>query len=117
MKKLAIGLATAAVFASGVAFGQTAFDYATVDQVKALIKNYNELAALKALKAADIKSVNCTAQVDRGAAGPSRNRPTLTLLPTDAGWASLLSTLNSVVTTRMTAAKTQLEGMGVTNVP
>lgn len=110
---LLVGLAAGAA-------GATTYDNA--EGLRSLVQEYRKLKYMQTLTAQDIIAVSCRADTNAvSIPGPSqgaRNEtPDLTVVPSDAGWAQLLQTLNAVLNSKAAAAKAELEALGVTNVP
>lgn len=87
-----------------------ATEYNSVDTVKSLISQYRALKAMQALTGPEVLGVECEGEAING-------RHVIRVRPSDTGWNSLLSSLNTVINAQATAVKAQLEALGVTGVP
>lgn len=90
-----------------------ATSYTDTNKVRGLVEQYKQLKAMQTLTAQDITGVSCNASHDK----PGVDSARLRAKPGDTGFNALLTALNTVLNAKATAAKAELEALGVTNVP
>jgi hypothetical protein len=91
-------------------------DQADVSSAQNLLATLARYEAMQALQATNILSITVMAVTDGTVGrGPNRN-PTLTVLPTDSQWSSVLQSCNQLLTSKIAAIKTQLANLGITGV-
>lgn len=92
-----------------------ATNFSDVDNAKQIIAELKALQSTRDVTANQVTDVTITANVTAG--GPAGGTYTFKFKPTDTGWNGLLSSINTAIVGRISALKTQLQGMDITNVP
>jgi hypothetical protein len=109
MKKII--LAVALSFLAGTALATT---FSDIDNAKQIVLELKNLQSTRDVQASQVEAITIVASVR---SGPVTHTHSFTFKPADTGWNAFLSGINTMIGSKITALKTQLETLGVTSVP